>query len=589
VVTPGSGGSVNFVDLGRAPSPGDSGRPPQFVAALSLLPPGSTQAVAPEGVAVNTETHQVLLADPNGPAASSAAPSVLTFSLLNNTPASLATQLGFAATGVDSLDNVGIAVNPQANIENASIFDLVDGLSLQTVTVGSTPIAVAVDQVTGQAVVVNQGNGSTAGSVSIVSLGAVRQLHISEASPAITFGPALGPLTLTINGSGFTPGSQVLLDGAPITIASVSPNGRQIIASVPANLLALAHRFVVTVDTPGMGISNATDLAVIQPVSVGNSPFGVAVDTDRDLAVVTNSGDGTVSLVQLTTGTVINTTPISVGGTPEGVAVIPRLGLAVVANNTTDNISVVDETLVNGPNTTGPLCATTNQCVAPAGIAINQDIAEAAITSDNETNLQVPTGNVNFFSIGASGTSATLESVLGVFQSPQAVAYDPALDLVAVADGFANVQVVDAPGSTEATGTFSGFANATGIVFDPLNQVFLVANNAGNDVIVVDPNILTTPVAVPVGVAPTAIDYNFQTSTLVTLNADNTMSIIAYLCPPNPSTPASCPFAPQVTSILGITGSQAPLQFGVAVDPKLNMAVVVDPGNHRVLLVPLPN
>ena len=67
-------------------------------------------------------------------------------------------------------------------------------------------------------------------------------------------------------------------------------------------------------------------------------PVGVAVDTDRDLAVVTNSLDDTASLVSLTPvipdfspeslgDTGIVGLPISVGTTPQGVAVIPRLGV----------------------------------------------------------------------------------------------------------------------------------------------------------------------------------------------------------------------------------------------------------------------
>jgi len=37
--------------------------------------------------------------------------------------------------------------------------------------------------------------------------------------------------------------------------------------------------------------------------------------------------------------------------------------------------------------------------------------------------------------------------------------------------------------------------------------------------------------------------------------------------------------------MLGISGSQ---QFSVAIDPKLNLAVVVDQTNNQVLLVPIP-
>ena len=73
--------------------------------------------------------------------------------------------------------------------------------------------------------------------------------------------------------------------------------------------------------------------------------MGVAVDTDRDLAVVTNYNDGTASLVSLApmsaayspeslglVGVIGN--PVTVGTAPEGVAVMTRLGVAVVAKST---------------------------------------------------------------------------------------------------------------------------------------------------------------------------------------------------------------------------------------------------------------
>ena len=82
---------------------------------------------------------------------------------------------------------------------------------------------------------------------------------------------------------------------------------------------------------------------------VGNLPSSVAVDPDRDVAVVTNNGDGTVSLVDLTTGTTLPQSPLSVGQGPIGVAVFPRLGLAAVANNLSSDVSVVDENGINPP------------------------------------------------------------------------------------------------------------------------------------------------------------------------------------------------------------------------------------------------
>jgi DNA-binding beta-propeller fold protein YncE len=137
----------------------------------------------------------------------------------------------------------------------------------------------------------------------------------------------------------------------------------------------------------------------------------------------------------------------------------------------------------------------------------------------------------------------------------------------------------------------TGLQNPTGIVFDPINQVFLPANSLLNNILIIDPNTLMQT-SVRAGIAPSSIDYNFQTSTLVTVNsASHTMSVLAYVCPPSAGVPACS--GPKVRTVLGLGGTRTSVPvFGpnaVAVDPKLNLAALVDPDNNRLLLVPLPH
>jgi DNA-binding beta-propeller fold protein YncE len=98
---------------------------------------------------------------------------------------------------------------------------------------------------------------------------------------------------------------------------------------------------------------------------------------------------------------------------------------------------------------------------------------------------------------------------------------------------------------------------------------------------------------VQVGINPTSLDYNFQTSTLVTLNSvSNTLSVLDYLCPPS-GTLNTCP-NPMVRAVMGLGGQEAAASTvigpnAIAIDPRLNLAVVVDEDNNRILLVPLPH
>ena len=591
VVTPGGGGGISLVDLGVAPGATEpTGRAPQIVGSLAI-------STSMQGVGINPETHQSLLTDPQ-------TGSLTTFSMLNNAVSPVLSggvavnQQGFVAAAATPLENVGIAVN--ATGATADIVDLKNAVVLQTVTgLGTSPQAVAVDPVSNQAVVVDQGGG---GRVYLVSLGpAVNPLQIVESSPALTVttpGTPSADLALTINGGGFVGGtSQVLLDGTALPPGNVTVvSARQILATVPGPMLDAPRRYIVQVQN-GASVSNVTDLSVVQAVAVGTSPIGVAVDTDRDLAVVTNSAAGTASLVSLTPPSPVVSPeslgsigiiggPILTGTTPEGVAVLPRLGLAVVANFGSNNATVINlATQVPTPIT---LCGA--NCTGPTGVAFNQDTAFAAITNTNGNTLS-GTGSLSLLDVSGA---PVLRGSATVDQNPVAVAVDPTLNYAAVATASttSSVDLINmANGAIAGRASGSGIQNATGVVFDPVNQMFVAANSLLNNVVIIDPvTFLQTPVRV--GIAPMSLDYNFQTSTLVTVNPpSHTMSVIDYVCPPLIAAP-SCP-GPGVRTVIGLGGTltSAPVlgPTAVAIDPKLNLAVLVDTDNNRVLLVPLPH
>jgi DNA-binding beta-propeller fold protein YncE len=411
----------------------------------------------------------------------------------------------------------------------------------------------------------------------------IRSPQIIEASPAVTFAPAASDLRLTINGTGFIAGSQVLLDGAPLGI--VANSGHQIVATVPKAMLTAAHRYIVAVQNPGQ-MSNVTDLTVIQPVSTGpagSAPFGVVVDNDRDLAIVTNTSTGKVALIDLTTGTLETpalSSAVSVGTSPQGVAAIPRLGKAIVANSGSNDFTVVDVTGTSPSQT-----ATCQPCLSPNGVATNQDQGTAAVSGDLSN-------SVTFVSAAASPPGVV--SSTQVDQGPGALAIDPDPNFnftaVATTSQASTVDLVNTSGAGIAD-RLNGLHLPTGLIFDPLNLDFIVADSQFNNLQIIDPStFLATPVRV--GINPTSLDYNFQTSTLVTLNStSNTMSVVQYQCPPLPGQVVNC-FAPQTRAILGLpdSGQVSQLkQYAVAIDLKMNLAVVVDQNNDRVLLIPLPH
>ncbi len=278
----------------------------------------------------------------------------------------------------------------------------------------------------------------------------------------------------------------------------------------------------------------------------------MAVDTDRDLAVVTNSLDDTASLVSLTPvipdfspeslgDTGIVGLPIPVGTTPEGVAVIPRLGVAMVTDNGSNKVTAID--LTSTPATPIPdvaLCAT---CSGPAGVAFNQDTATAAVATTNAGTV-FSTGNLDFLSVTRSTTTTPQVAVaLGaspsVDQGPVAVAVDPTLNFAAVATASSTSSLDIVSMATDGiVGRVSSLQNPSGVVFDPVNQVFLTVNSLVNNIVITNPATLTSS-NVSVGIAPTSVDYDFQTSSLVTVNAgSHVMSVLDYTCPPTVPAPA---------------------------------------------------
>jgi DNA-binding beta-propeller fold protein YncE len=606
MATPGGTGTSSIVDLGRAPSQGDVGRLPELIGSLSISP-------TVQGIGINTETHEALLADPS-------ASTLTTFSLLNDAVTSVTFRVAgvtldstrLAAAAVTPLENVGIAVQDSLTGATGVVADLDSGVVLKQITgLGGEPEAVAVDPASNQAVIANAGDGT----VSILSLGPTpTPPQILEASPATTLTDAAVNLVLT--GANFSPASVIRLDQGitaigGMTLTPTAATGcsggscRQLTATIPAGTLTSARRYLVDVENPGGVVSNLTDLAVIQAVPVGTTPVGVAVDTDRDLAVVTNSIDNSASLVSLTPidpnfspqslGPVgVIGSPISTGTTPEGVAVDPRLGVAVVANNGSNDATAIDVTTTPALPTNVPLCG--SPCLDPVGVAFDNDGSIAVITNTNSNNL-FSTGEVA--SVGVSRTTtttstsitATLAGEVQVDQDPVAVAVDPKLDLagVATASSTSSLDLVDLA-SQSIVGRVNNLQNPSGVVFDPVNQIFVTVNSLLNNIFFTDPN-TSNSTTVAVGIAPTSVDYNFQTSSLVTVNAgSHTMSVLDYTCPPN--TAPTCQ-NPQVRAVLSLGGAQTTtLVLGpnaVAIDPKLNLAVLVDPDNNRVLLVPLPH
>jgi DNA-binding beta-propeller fold protein YncE len=501
------------------------------------------------GVSINTETEQTVFADPSST-------SVTLMSLLSQEVSNTITlETGTTASAVNPLTNMAVTVNSLGN--QASVLDLQQPQRLAKVTVGTKPTAVAIDPVTNLAAIVNQGSNT----VTILQLGALRPLHVLQISPFNTL-TSTSDETLTLTGNGFAAGSVVRLSETPLQTTLV--NSRTVTAVIPASMLSAPQRYVIDVVNPDKTLSNVSDFTVMQAIPVGHSPEGVAIDVQRDLAVVTNTGDGTVSVINLSSMSISGT--LTVGKTPTGVALSSRVGRAVVANTDSDTVTVIDldNVAVSATVSLAPSSGTSK----PIGVAIHPGSGQTVVADSNSQ-------QVSFFDATNPGTPTTL----AVDTGPSSVAIDPTRNIAAVAEAGANTVVIVNLGTKQVLDRETGFQLPTGGIYDPDSDSFLItsslANNFGSiQASTSDPataTYLTTFTSV--GVNPTALDYNYRSSTLVTANTTSqTISVMDFL-------------TKTVKAILPIPASQ---QFAIAVHPRTNQAVIVDQNNNRVLIVPLP-
>jgi len=79
---------------------------------------------------------------------------------------------------------------------------------------------------------------------------------------------------------------------------------------------------------------------ILTPISVGKIPDGVFLNLDTNRAYVPNTGSNTVSVIDTTTNTVIDT--MEVGKAPKDIALNPLTNRIYVANSGSNNVSIID-------------------------------------------------------------------------------------------------------------------------------------------------------------------------------------------------------------------------------------------------------
>jgi len=126
---------------------------------------------------------------------------------------------------------------------------------------------------------------------------------------------------------------------------------------------ALHAAYVTNSSSNNVSIIDTATNTVVGSVTVGTSPFGVAITPDGSHAYVANVGSNTVSVIATATNTVVATVPV--GTQPELVAIAPDGSHAYVTNLQSNNVSVI-------ATATNSVVGTVPVGIEPMGVAVQQ-------------------------------------------------------------------------------------------------------------------------------------------------------------------------------------------------------------------------
>lgn len=528
------------------------------------------------GISINPETKTALLTD-------STSSSAIFMSVLDQAITPVPIDIGAVASGFNQYTNVGITINPTVapapggpiacTAPCASIIDPITPTRIGAISLpGMNPVAVAVDSGSNLAVIANAGSND----VTVISLGPIKPLELDQivlpstrqVNPDLTQTSASN-LPLTLIGKGFQSGAVARIDG--ITLSPVGPlTDREMNVVVPASLLSSPRRFSVDVENPGNIVSNSEGFSVVQFVDLSSTscalpaPSAVAVDDDLNIAVVAESACSSADIIDLSTGTITNT--ITVGADPQGVAIESASGNVAVTNRGDDTASVFNL----GALSTAPIPVSV--AGEPIGVDINPNDQTVVVANFNSNS-----NSVSLFTAPTSSlTSSSPTTVPTGGNGPFAVAIDPYDGLALITNagnGVLTVFDIGVPSSPGVLFTANGPSQPTGVVFDPVSRLFIVASSLSNSVFFVNTSTHQISTA-RIGINPGTIALNYLTSTLVTANnASSTISVMDVI-------------TQRVRANFGIPGSNL---VAIGVDKLRNLAVVADQANNRLLLMPLPN
>ena len=251
-----------------------------------------------------------------------------------------------------------------------------------------------------------------------------------------------------------------------------------------AHAMAAPLGYVTNAFDGTVSVIDAATNTVVATIPAGAAPDGVAVTPDGTQVYVTSFQNNTVSVIATASNTVVAT--ITVGNEPFGVAVTPDGTQAYVANLGDNTVSVI----ATASNT---VVATIPAGNGPVGVAITPDGTQAYITSLNSNTVSV-----------IATASNTVVATITVGNEPVGVAITPDGTHAYVANIAVNTVSVIATASNTVVATVTVGNGPIGVAITP-DGTHAYVTNFGDSTVSVIATATNTVVGspIPVGFLPT--------------------------------------------------------------------------------------
>ena len=384
-------------------------------------------------------------------------------------------------TGVSGVSPDGFAYDPTNNemyaaegTTGSTVYVISGSNALSSITVGTSPYALAWVKSAGEMAVTNQGSGSV--SFFLPFTNSVARTVSTGTSPTL---PLYDPVT----------GNLYVTDEGANNVLVVSPLGSYVVDSDGVG----AHSFGAAFDS-GDGIvdvgsdasTSVWSLPAPRTMLVGSSPVAMAGSSATNDLYVANSGSGNVSVVQPDNSAVSS---LTVGTTPDAVVYDSTHHDIAVANYGSDTISVISSS--NTVSATISLGVSATEPVAMAFDSSNGFVYVA----DNGSNT------VSVINLGTGTVTATIP----VGSHPMAIVYDSTHNEVYVANyGGGSVTAIT---GTTVSATIAVGSQPSSIAVSPDGYV-AVTNSGSGTVSIIYGNSLAVTTTTWTGTPyPTAIAW----------------------------------------------------------------------------------